>query len=145
MHAMGSYTNWLVAGAAMSTLAAALHLAIIIGGGPWYRFFGAGERMARAAEAGRRYPALVTLGIAGILFVWAAYALSGAGLLMPLPFLKSALTAIAAVYMVRGMVIVPLLLVAADKMTSFAVWSSLVCLVYGIVHVVGLALLWPRL
>ena len=145
MHATGSYTSWLAVGAALSAIAGLLHLAIIIGGGPWYRFFGAGESMARAAEAGRRYPALVTLGIATLLFAWAAYALSGAGLIMPLPFLKAALIAITAVYMARGLVIVPLMLVAVDKMTSFAVWSSLVCLAYGIVHVVGLALLWPHL
>jgi hypothetical protein len=129
----------------MSALAAMLHLAIIIGGGPWYRFFGAGERMARAAEAGRRYPGLVTLGIAGILFVWGAYALSGAGVMAPLPFLKFALVAISGVYMVRGLVIVPLVLLAVDKLTSFAVWSSLICLAYGVVHVIGLALLWPHL
>lgn len=145
MHATGSYTNWLIAGAAMSALAAMLHLAIIIGGGPWYRFFGAGERMARAAEAGRRYPGFVTLGIAGILFLWGAYALSGAGVLAPLPFLKFALVAISGVYMVRGLVIVPLVLLAVDKLTSFAVWSSLICLAYGVVHVIGLALLWPHL
>lgn len=145
MNASASYTNWLAVGAAMSTVAAVLHLAIIIGGGPWYRFFGAGERMARAAEAGRRYPALVTLGIAAMLFIWSAYALSGAGLVMPLPFLKCALIAIATVYTLRGLVIVPLMLVAVDKMTSFAVWSSLICLTFGLVHVVGLTLLWPHL
>jgi hypothetical protein len=145
MGTSGSYTTWLAAGAGMSAAAAVLHLAIIVGGAPWYRFFGAGERMARAAEAGRRFPALVTLGIAAMLFVWAAYALSGAGLAVPLPFLKFALIAIATVYTLRGLVIVPLMLVAVDKMTSFAVWSSLICLAYGVVHVVGLALLWPHL
>ena len=58
-----------------------LHLAIIAGGPDWYRFFGAGEGMARMAERGMLKPALITLGIAAILAVWAAYAFAGAGLI----------------------------------------------------------------
>ena len=34
---------WLVAGGILSALAALLHLAVIVGGPVWYRFFGAGE------------------------------------------------------------------------------------------------------
>ena len=33
---------WLIAGGAMSAAAAAVHLAAIVGGPDWYRFFGAG-------------------------------------------------------------------------------------------------------
>jgi len=40
--------------------AALLHVAIIVGGPAWYRFFGAGERMARLAARGSAYPTLVT-------------------------------------------------------------------------------------
>jgi len=43
-----SYNLWLIVAAALSGLAALLHVAIVFGGGPWYRFFGAGERMALA-------------------------------------------------------------------------------------------------
>lgn len=136
---------WLVAAAALSAFAAVLHLAIIVGGAPWYRFFGAGERMARAAEAGRRYPALVTLGIAAVLFCWAGYALAGAGVIGPPPFLRYGLLAITGVYLLRGLVLVPLLLPAAGKMTPFALWSSLICLAYGLVHAVGLTLAWRYL
>ncbi len=50
----------------------ALHLVIIVGGPAWYRFFGAGERMARLAEQGRVLPTIVTRGIASILGVWAS-------------------------------------------------------------------------
>lgn len=39
-------------GSGLSAIAALLHVGIIIGGPSWYRFFGAGERMARAAAAG---------------------------------------------------------------------------------------------
>src|SRR5688500_8521572 len=58
----------------LSAVAAALHIGVILGGPAWYRFFGAGEGMARMAERGSAKPALITLGIAIVLAIWAAYA-----------------------------------------------------------------------
>ena len=98
---------WLIAGGVLSTAAALLHLAIIAGGPDWYRFFGAGERMARMAELGLLRPALITLGIAAILAVWAAYAFAGAGLIRRLPLMRTALLAITAIYLLRGLVLDP--------------------------------------
>lgn len=72
--------RWLIAAGALSTLAAVLHLCVIVGGPSWYRFFGAGEGMARAAERGSATPALITLVIALVLTIWALYAFSGSGL-----------------------------------------------------------------
>ena len=79
--------TWLVVGGVLSAIAGLTHLAIIAGGPDWYRFFGAGEGMARAAARGELRPAIFAIGIAAILFVWAAYAFSGAGLI---PRLRSA-------------------------------------------------------
>jgi len=59
-------------------MAAALHIGVVIAGPAGYQFAGAGKRFVRAAEAGRAFPAIVTIGIALILTVWALYALSGA-------------------------------------------------------------------
>ena len=95
--------TWLIVGAGLSFLAAALHIAIIFGGGDWYRFFGAGEGMARLAESGSREPAKMTLGIATVLTVWGLYALSGAGLIFRLPWRRLVLSAITAIYTVRGL------------------------------------------
>ena len=61
--------KWLIAAGALSAIAAPLHVAIIINGPDWYRFFGAGEAMARAAERGSARPAVITIGIAAILAV----------------------------------------------------------------------------
>ncbi len=135
----------LVFAAVLSAIAALLHIAIIFGGASWYRFFGAGEKFASAAAAGRRYQDVVTAGIAGVLFVWAAYALSGAGVLPRLPFLKLALWLITAVYLLRGLALVPLLLFARSKATPFLIWSSLICIGYGGVHLVGVTQAWPAL
>ena len=138
--------RFLLVGAALSAVAALLHVAIIFGGPDWYRFFGAGERFAQLDAAGSRVPDLVTLGIAATLGLWSAYALSGAGRLRRLPVLRTALVAITAIYLARGLVIVPMLLSAdASRFTAFDWWSSAICLGYGLVHLVGLAQVWRRL
>jgi hypothetical protein len=120
---VSDYNIPLLVGAGLSAIAALLHICIIFSGPAWYRFFGAGERMAAGAAAGHLYPALVTLLIACMLGVWAAYALSGAGVLQPLPLLALALR----------------------RLTAFWVWSSAICLVYGVVHLVGVVQVWERL
>ncbi|MBV8660167.1 MAG: hypothetical protein JO142_20290 [Burkholderiales bacterium] len=135
----------LVAGAVLSTVAALLHIGCIIGGPPWYRFFGAGERMARAAERGSVYPTLITTGIVAVLFAWAAYALSAAGVIAHLPLLKFAIVAITVVYLMRGLVLVPVLLAKPKRVTPFIVWSSLICIGYGAIHLLGVAQVWSQL
>jgi hypothetical protein len=118
---------WLVGAGLLSAAAALLHLAIIVGGPDWYRFFGAGEGMARMAEQGSARPTLITLGIAAVLAIWAAYAFAGAGLLPRLPLLRTALVAITAVYLLRGLVILPLLAFRPDKAGAFACGARRSC------------------
>lgn len=140
----GSFNTTLIAAACLSAIAALLHVGIVVGGPDWYRFFGAGERMAKAAEDGKWYPALVTLGIAMVLGLWAAYALSGAGVLQPLPLLKIGLCIITGIYMIRGLAIIPFIIVAREKATPFIFWSSIICVIYGVTHLLGLAQVWSR-
>ena len=136
---------FLIAGAVLSAIAALLHICVIFGGPAWYRFFGAGERMAASAEAGHLYPVAVTLVIAGMLGVWAAYALAGAGVSQPLPLQALVLPAITAVYLLRGLVAVAMWLFDRRRLNAFWMWSSLVCFVYGVVHLVGLVQVWDTL
>jgi hypothetical protein len=136
---------WLVAGGWLSAAAAILHCAIIVGGPDWYRFFGAGEGMAVRAERGDLYPTLVTIGIATVLAIWAAYAFSGAGLIRRLPLLRTGLVTISAIYLLRGLILVPIILFKPEAMTPFTLWSSLIVLVYGLAYGVGTWRSWPRL
>jgi hypothetical protein len=137
--------RWLVAAALLSAVAAILHLAVIAGGPNWYRFFGAGEEMARMAERGSPVPALVTLCIAAVLAAWSAYALSAAGKIRRLPLIRTALVAITAVYLLRGLVLLPALAFSPGQIDAFTLWSSLIVLVYGIVYAVGTFRAWPAL
>ncbi len=137
--------RWLVAGGVLSALASLLHLAVIVGGPDWYRVFGAGEGMARAAARGSLTPALMTIGIASVLAVWAAYAFAGAGLLPRLPLMKTALVAISAVYLLRGSALFVALAVNWGGVQPFFIWSGLIVLVYGAVYAVGTWRAWPFL
>ena len=139
----GTRNAYLIAGALLSALAAALHVGCIVFGAPWYRFFGAGERMAQMAIAGNWYPTVVTAAIAFVLAMWSLYALSGAGVIRALPLLRLALCGITAIYLLRGLVIVPL--VVLGKSTPFWWWSSMICLLIGSVHLAGLSQVWARL
>ena len=136
---------WLVAGGLLSAAAALLHLGVIIGGPDWYRFFGAGEQMARMAERGSATPTLITLGIAAILSIWAAYAFSATGLIRPLPLIRTALVAISAIYLLRGLFLIPALAAGPERMDAFAVCSSAIVLVYGLCYGVGTWRAWPSL
>jgi hypothetical protein len=136
---------WLVVAGMLSLAAALLHLAIIVGGPDWYRFFGAGERMARMAEQGLLRPTLIAIGIAAVLAIWAAYAFAGAGLIPRLPLMRTALVAITCIYLLRGLALGPLLVVRPQMINAFALWSSLIVLVYGIVYALGTWRAWPAL
>jgi hypothetical protein len=143
-HSAGS--TFLALGAGLSAIAALAHVAIVIGGPAWYRFFGAGEGMARLASQGSWYPALITLAIALVLASWSAYALSGAGWLPELPHVRLALVAITAVYLLRGVGGLFLAFFApGGNSPAFWVWSSVICLAFGAVHAAGLARAWHAL
>jgi len=137
---------WLVAGGWMSLAASVLHIACIFGGADWYRFFGAGERMARMAEAGRWGPAVIATAIAAMLGLAAAYALSGAGLIARLPLLRAGLMTISAIYLARGLVVLrPSALARPDLSPAFLLWSSLIVLVIGLVYAIGTWQAWDTL
>lgn len=138
--------RYLLIAAILTGAAALLHAAIIVGGSPWYRFFGAGERMATLAERGSHYPAMLTACIALVLGVWTLYALSGAGIVRPLPFLRPILVIIAAVFTLRGLLGVPaVLLASAPYMLElrtrmlFMLVTSALCLVLGVCYTIGAA------
>lgn len=133
----------LLAGAASSAIAALLHLGCIVFGPSWYRFFGAGERMVRLSAAGRMAPTLVTAGIAAVLALWSFYALSGAGVVPRLPFVRVALWLIAGVYLLRGLAGLVLAAVKpGGRGVAFWCWSSSICLGVGMLHLVGARQAW---
>ena len=134
----------------LSFLAAILHLGVIFGGASWYRFFGAGEAMATLAEKGSIKSTLITLGITTVLIIWGGYAWSGAGFLPKLPFLKWILIAITTIYLIRGFfgLLAPFITKhpsVTQNSTTFWIWSSIICLIIGMFHILGLSERWLNL
>ena len=140
----GAINPWLLAAGWMSVAASLLHLAVIVGGPDWYRFFGAGEKMACAAERGSPTPILMTLAIATVLAVWAAFAFSAAGVWRQLPLTRTALVAITSVLLLRGVLgFTPVFLPIPSL--AFKLWSSAICLGMGLCFAIGTWRAWPLL
>lgn|GEM_PF-433512 len=137
--ARGQVRFFLVAAAACDLAVAALHVYIIAQGAWAYRWFGAGEDMARWAEEGSPIPALVTSGIVIACLLAAAYYVCAAAGWRP-PLLRTGLVAVAAVYMVRATALAAP--VVGVSLSPFMLWTSLVSLAFGLVHVTGTYLYW---
>jgi len=137
--------RFLLIGAALSAIAAILHIGCIIFGAPWYRFLGAGEQMALLADKGSLQPAIITSIIIFVLFTWSFYALSGAGAIIKLPMIKWVLCAIALIYLSRGVIGFFLINNPLGRSPEFWLWSSAICLSLGILHVIGLKQVWQNL
>ncbi len=136
--------RWLLLGGVLTGFASLLHIAIIVGGPDWYRFFGAGERMARLSAHGSAYPTFITAGIAVVLGVWSLYALSGVRLVRRLPFLRLILMLIATIYLARGVLGLPLVFLVEHPYTielrqkmTFMVISSAICVVLAVCYAIG--------
>ena len=134
-------------GAVLTFLGGLLHIAIIVGGPDWYLASGAGENMATLAKSDSMYPAFVGSILVCIFFGWSLYALSGAGVIRRLPFLKLFLILIAGLCIVRGLYgfFIPLLF-NTPYVINLGVWfwitSSMVWSVIGLFYAAGIRSRW---
>ena len=135
----------LITASICSALAALAHLGCIIFGGDWYRFFGAGEQMAKMAEDGRLYPTVVTLVIVSILFIWSLYALSGARIIFRLPLLRLGLVIISAIYLIRGVAFISIMPMFPENSLTFWFVSSGITFTIGLLYAVGTFQEWSQL
>ena len=128
----------LLVAAACSAAVALLHVSIAVFGPAWYRWFGAPSLAARIEEGAALVPVLLTVAVAAVFVVWACYALSGAGAIRRLPLLRAALYTIAAIYLLRGIQVVPEIVAVARGAipVRFAVFSAFSALA-GIVYLWG--------
>ena len=132
-----------VTAALLNFAAAAMHLAVIFGGANWYRFFGAGERMAQMAEAGEAYPTILTSGIVAVLTLWGLYALQAGSHIGFLPWVTPAFWAITGIYTARALFPLVMAPFAATYRSPFMLWSSLIVAGYAAVHWMALLNIQP--
>lgn len=137
---------FLIFGATLSAIASLAHIGCIIFGAKWYIFFGAGKQMAAWADEKNAKHILITLPIVIVLAIWSAYALSGAAIIMPLPLLKWALIAITSAYLIRGVYGFYFMLNPhGENSSKFWFYSSIICLGFGLVHLMGLVQMWQNI
>lgn len=132
--------------AAASGLVALLHLCIALVGSRGYRYFGA-PGLAKAAEQGSLLPAIATLLLAILFAVGATYALSGAGCVPRLPFLRVGLLIVGLAFAVRGLLAVPEAAAWARGSLRYprALGFSAFSLLTGCCFLVGLTRGWRQL
>lgn len=135
----------LVLAGVLNAIAAAIHIGCIIFGASWYRFFGAGEQMVTLSERGSLKPTIITSTIIFILLIWALYAFSAAGLIDTLPFTRLVLIVIIAIYLIRGIIGFLFINNPIGRSPKFWLWSSIVCLLFGMIHLIGLEQQWSSL
>ncbi len=119
---------------------ALLHIVVLIGGPEWIRFVGAPESVVASARAGTWLAPVSTIGIAFMLMLWGLYAFAAAGRFRPLPLMKTVVGVIAAIFLIRGLLIVPLLprLDWSRPYHLFVIGSSLFILALGLAYAIGL-------
>jgi hypothetical protein len=136
---------FLIVAGTLSAVAAILHLGCIYFGASWYRFFGAGEQMALLSEQESIQPTLITSVIVLVLSIWSMYAFSAAGVIFKLPLIRLALVSITLIYLARGIAGFFLINSPMGRSPEFWIWSSVICLSVGIVHLIGLKQQWASL
>ena len=136
---------YLVVAGCLSAVAALMHIGCIAFGAPWYRFFGAGEQMAVMVEQGMIKPTIITSFIVVVLSIWSLYAFSAAGVIGCLPFIRLALIVITAIYLVRGIAGIYFVANPIGRSPEFWIWSSVICLSIGLLHMIGLKQQWTSL
>jgi hypothetical protein len=122
--------------AGVLSFAVALFQAIIGFSPSLSQYFGAPEALIVNVYA----LVIVSLAIAGIIAVFGLYAISGAGHIRTLPWLKPVLTVISIIYILRGLLVVPEFLVVigvldvsipvAPRFVLFSLGSLFIGLIY---------------
>ena len=121
--------------------AAALHVAALLAGPAMITALGAPESVVQSSQQGTMLAPLVILGIAAALAVLGFYALSGAGRLRPLPFVRPVLGAASGIFFLRALALPAVLLLtpaAPGQVPPFEFATSLLCLLIGFAFLPGL-------
>lgn len=133
--------HWLTAAAALS-LVVAIFQALISLSPSLSLYFGA------PAEVAANRGLLLVMGEAAavIFLIFSLYAFSAAGRIRPLPLLHLGLITITALYILRGLLFIPALLILMGwlegQIPIQALFSSLVSLDIGVVYLLGVSLNW---
>jgi hypothetical protein len=128
---------WVYLAAVIAAAGVVIHVGAVFGGPSWFAFFGAPPSIVASARAGTWLAPVSALVIAGLMAVCAVYAGSVLGLVRRPPLQRVALACIAAVCLVRALILPPLAVNHPELRNTFEVVSALVWGLAGIGFAVG--------
>jgi hypothetical protein len=140
---MGRYAFLLAA--AIALVGALLHFAAPLLGPDWYAFLRAPAAVVASARRGTALAPAGSLLIGALMLACALYALAGAGAawLRWLPFAPQAQGTIAAVCLLRGLLLAPHMLKFPALVSTFDILASVIWLVTGAAFVLGILVRQP--
>ena len=136
------HNYWLLAGGYFSLGFAAFQVSAIRWPPGAVKYFGGPAELR--TENPIRY-AVLCIVIAAIVAVFGLYALSGAGKVRPLPWLRTVLLFVTAIYLLRGLSIIPQtpIVLKHPDLVRFLVFSG-ISLCVGVIHIGGVVQLCRR-
>jgi hypothetical protein len=130
---------WILLAAAIATAGALIHVAAIPAGPSWYAYFGAPPAVVASARAGT-WPAPVgAVAIAGLMATCAWYACAALDMVRRPPLLRTGLAVMAAICLVRALLLQPLAMTHPELRNTFEVVAAIVWGLAGIGFALGCA------
>jgi hypothetical protein len=132
-----SSRRWIQLAAAIAVLGALIHVVAIPAGPAWYAYFGAPSTVVESARAGT-WPAPVgALVIALLMATCAWYACAALGAVRRPPLLRTGLATMAAICLVRALLLPPLAMTHPELRNTFEVVAAIVWGLAGIGFALG--------
>ncbi len=128
---------WVYLAAAIAVGGVAIHVGAIFGGPSWFEFFNAPPSVVASAHDGTWLAPISALIIAALMAVCALYAGSAAGLVRRPPLQRFGLASMAAVCLLRALILPPLAIGHPELRNTFEVVSALIWFAAGVGFSVG--------
>jgi hypothetical protein len=134
----------LLVAAAIALFGAGIHWIAPALGPDWYAFLHAPDAAVASARNGTAFGPLGAIVIGALMFACTLFALSGRGDIGYLPFTRAALAVISFICLVRGLIIIPYIIIL-PSVSPFVLVASVIWFVAGVGFFVGLVGTWSDL
>lgn len=128
---------WVYLATLVAVAGVVIHVGAVFGGPSWFAFFNAPARVVASAREGTWLAPVSALIIAGLMAVCALYAASVAGLVRRPPLQRTGLAIMAAVCLLRALILPPLAVGHPELRNTFEVVSAIIWFAAGVGFAVG--------
>lgn len=136
-------TWWVCLAMATAVAGVVIHVGAVFGGPAWFAFFNAPPGVVASARAGTWLAPVSALIIAGLMAVCALYAGSVLGLVRRPPLQRLGLATMAAVCLLRALILPPLAIGHPELRNTFEVVSAIIWFAAGVGFAVGFRITRP--